>query len=103
MAVEDGAKIHDNALAHQAREELHINLNYHPPNSPNLNAIEPLWGHVKHHLGKLMPVPLTEDKLWEAVATVWDDLEQDLVDKEIWNIGDRVLAVIAAKGKHMGY
>ena len=72
MAVEDGAKIHDDALAHQAREELHINLNYHPPNLPNLNAIERLWGHVKHHLGKLRPVPSTEDKLWEAVAKVWD-------------------------------
>ena len=81
MAVEDGAKMQDNALAQQAREELHINLNCHPPNSPNLNAIEQLWGHVKHRLGKLMPVPLTEDKLWEAVAKVWDDLEQDLVER----------------------
>ena len=38
--VEDGAKIHDNKLAYQAREELFIDSQYHPPNSPDLNAIE---------------------------------------------------------------
>ena len=70
MAVEDGAKIHDNTLAHQAREELHINLKYDPPNLPNLNAVEPLWEHVKHRVGKLSVMSATTTSMTTTATTI---------------------------------
>jgi hypothetical protein len=68
--VEDGAPIHSNKLAAQAREELHIRQINHPPCSPDLNAIEPLWGILKYRLGKVRPVASTVGMLWEQIQEV---------------------------------
>ena len=102
-AVEDGARIHDYHMAHQAREELHITTSPHPPNSPNLNAIEPLWRIPKARLGKFKPVPSTANQLWELLEKPWDELEQHIVNREKEKMEERKRAVIKAKGKHTGY
>lgn len=100
MVVEDGAPIHRTQLAEQAREELHIKRIDHPPSSPDLNAIEPLWGIVKHRLSKLQPRASNLDMLWAQIQKVWDELEQDMVDRQVDRMGARVEAVISAEGKH---
>ena len=91
-SVEYGARIHDNHMAHQAREELHITTSPHPPNSPDLNAIEPLWGILKSRIGKIRPVPSTANKLWEFLEKLWDELEQHIVNREIkrWRRGSEL-------------
>jgi transposase len=98
--VEDGAPIHNTKLAGQVREETHIKRIEHPPSSPDLNAIEPLWGIVKHRVSLLRPVASTTDKLWEQIEQVWDELEQDIVDRQVERMGARVRAVKEAKGMH---
>ena len=90
-------------MAHQAKEELHITTSPHPPNSPDLNAIEPLWGILKARLEKIIPVPSTDNKLWEFLDKLWDELEQHTVNREIEKMEVRKRAVIEAKGKHTGY
>ena len=100
MAVEDGAPIHRNALADAAREELHIKNNTHPPSSPDLNAIEPLWGVVKTRVGKLRPIASNIKTLWAQVQKVWNEMEQDLVDRQVERMDLRRSAVLQAKGLH---
>ena len=100
--VEDGARIHDNHVAHQAREELPISTSPHLPNSPDLDAIGPLWGILKARLGKVRPAPSTASKLWELLEKPWDELEQHIVNREIEKMEERKRAVIKAKGKHTG-
>ena len=90
-------------MARQVREELHITDSPHPPNSPDLNAIEPLWGILKARLGKFRPVSSTANKLWEFLEKLWDELEQHIVNREIEKMEERKRAVIKAKGKHTGY
>lgn len=103
MVVEDGAPIHRNELAAQAREENHIKNIDHPPSSPDLNAIEPLWGVVKHRLSKLRPIASTVDMLWEQIQMVWAGLEQDLIDRQVERMEARVEAVKKAHGLHTGF
>ena len=90
-------------MAHQAREELHITTFPHPPNSPDLNAIEPLWRIPKARPGKFKPVPSTANKLWELLEKPWDELEQHIVNREKEKMEERKRAVIKAKGKHTRY
>ena len=98
--LEDGAGPHRSRLAAQAREELHIKQIFHPPNSPDLNPIEPLWGIVKHRVARLRPVASTLDKLWEQVQRVWDELDQETIDRVLGKMEERRIAVVAAHGGH---
>jgi transposase len=98
--VEDGAPIHRNALAAQAREELHIKNINHPPCSPDLNAIESLWGILKYRLGKVRPVASTTAMLWEQIQEVWNGLEQHHVDREVEKMVQKAAELKDAKGYH---
>lgn len=98
--VEDGAPIHNNKLAAQAREELHINNINHPPSSPDLNAIETLWGILKYRLGNIRPVASTVGMLWDQIQEVWDGIEQELVDKEVDKMVLKMAELKAARGHH---
>ena len=101
--VEDGAKIHDNKLASQAREELHITPQFHPPNSPDFNPIEPLWGILKQRIGKIRLVPSTESALYEALEREWDGIEQELVNEQVERMPERRRRLLEAKGHHIPF
>ena len=103
VVVEDGAPIHNNGLAAQAREELHINQINNPPSSPNLNAIEPLWGILKYRLGKLQPVASTVTILWEQIQEVWEGIEQYYVDREVEKMAQKSAVIKQVEGLHTGY
>ena len=103
MVVEDGAPIHQNKLADAAREELHIKSLTHPPSSPDLNAIEPLWGVLKSRVGKLVPVASNIEMLWTQVSKVWNEMEQDLVDRQMERMESRRHALLRAKGMQTGF
>ena len=99
--VQDGAKIHDNKLASQAREDLHITSQFHPPNSPDLNPIEPLWGILKQRIVKIRPVPSTEDALYESLEREWDGIEQELVNEQVEMMPERKRRLLEANGHHI--
>ena len=103
QAVEYGAPIHNNSRADRARKRLFTSSHDHPPNSPDLNEIEPLWNVLKTRLGKFRSVPSTEDELWEVLYRLWDEIEQDLVDKEVERMKNRIATVILRQGKHTDF
>ena len=77
-----------------------IPLLFHPPSSPDLNPIEPVWHELKKVLRALPHLPNTIQELCAAILSVWDTLPIEDVDKHINRMPDRVEAILAAKGGH---
>jgi transposase len=96
----------DNAPSHTSKSTMNwfktsnIPLLYHPPSSPDLNPIEPVWNSLKKGIRGLAHPPNTVDQLCAAVRSVWDMLSIEDIDKHVNRMQDRVEAVLAAKGGH---
>jgi transposase len=98
LVVEDGAPAHRSVVAKQARSRLGItNLN-HPPSSPDLNPLEPLWLVLKTRVANIPGSGNSLDALWSAIQQVWDELTEDDIRKHTGQMDARVAAVKAAKG-----
>jgi transposase len=72
--VEDGASPHHSVIAKKAWSKLGIELLTHPPSSPNLNLIVPLWLKLKNCVADIPGSHSSLDKLWAACQKVWDEL-----------------------------
>lgn len=96
----------DNASSHTSKSTKNwfatrgISLLYHPPSSPDLNPIEPVWHELKKRLRALPHPPNTLQQLKSAVLQIWEELPIEDIDKHIRRMPDRVEAVLAAKGGH---
>ena len=103
LIVEDGAPGHTSKLASQARSELGINKLPHPPKSPDLNPIEPLWYVLKTRIADICGSGNSLDNLWEAAKKVWDEFTPEEIKKYTATIDDRVRAIKDAEGWHTKY
>ena len=74
-----------------------------PPQSPDLNPIEHLWGHLKRKLAGHDKPPGGIQELWVRVQKVWNSIEAEECRKLIESMPRRVEAVIKAKGGHTKY
>ena len=99
----------DNASCHTSKRTKNwftshgIPLLYHPPNSPDLSPIEPVWYEMKKLVHDHPHLPTTVDGLKAAVLAAWDELDITDVDKYVLSMPDRVAAVLAYKGGHTRY
>jgi transposase len=100
LVVEDGAPGHTSKVAKQARAELGIKTLTHPPKSPDLNPIEPLWHLLKIRIADIPGSGNSLDNLWAAAQRVWDELTADDIRKHTGKMKDRVEAIKHAKGWH---
>ena len=100
LVVEDGAPGHTSKVASKARSDLDLKKLTHPPKSPGLNPIEPLWYLVKTRVADIPGSNNTLDKLWEAVQEVWDNITPEEIEKHTGRMKDRVDAVKKARGWH---
>jgi hypothetical protein len=100
LVVEDGAPGHTSKLVTRAQENLGIRKLVHPPKSPDLNPIEPLWYLLKNRIADIPGSGNTLDNLWEAAQKVWDDITLEDIQKHTGRMKDRVEAVKQAKGWH---
>ncbi len=66
LVVEDGAPAHTSQVAEAAQNCLGICSLTHPPNSPDLNPIEPPWKLLKTHMGHRWGAHESLDALWQA-------------------------------------
>ena len=71
----------------------------HPANSPDLNPIEPVWHDLKEIVHSLGPHSTVEG-LKGAVLKAWEMLPVETVNKHIFQMPDRVSAVLVAKSGH---
>jgi hypothetical protein len=62
----------------------------HPPSSPDVNPIEPVWHELKKLIQALPCSPTTVPKLIQAVRDAWDTLAIPDIDKYIHTMSDRL-------------
>lgn len=99
----------DNAPSHNSKSTLaclqqaNITLFPHPPSSPDLNPIEPVWHELKAILRALPHTPTSVAELCAAVHAAWDSLSLEVINKHVGTMEQRVQAVLAACGGHTGY
>lgn len=96
----------DNAPSHTAKTTLTwlrnhaIPVLFHPPNSPDLTPIEPVWQVLKHALRALQPPPSTLEGLKQVIRDAWEALSIDDIEKHTRTMDDRVHAIQLSKGGH---
>lgn len=100
---QDGAPSHRSASTRRWFDDHDIPLFLHPPNSPDLSPIEPVWHELKKRLRSLPRTPTTWDQLGDAVLEVWNGIPFEDVDKYIDRMPEVVQAVLDAKGGHTKY
>jgi transposase len=98
LVVEDGAGPHKGKVVQAVRDQLGMHRLPHPPNSPNLNPIEPLWFLLKKRVARIPGHRRSLDDLWEAVKQAWESITVEEINKHTGRMDDRVEAVKKAKG-----
>jgi hypothetical protein len=100
LIVEDGAPSHRSLVAKNARSKIgFLNLT-HPPSSPDLNPIEPLWLLLKNRVADIPGSSNSLDALWAAIQTAWDGITVEDIQKHTNRMNERVIDVERVKGWH---
>jgi transposase len=97
---QDGAASHRSKSTMKWFAENKVSLFKHPASSPDLNPIEPVWLDLKNILRHLTHPPSTVEQLRAVVLDAWEHLPMEKIDGHIQKMGDRVEAVLKAKGGH---
>ena len=71
-----------------------------PPNSPDLNLIEHVWGWIERKLGELDPITDLEE-LKRTVGRLWDEAPIDHHRSACESYEDRLWNVLDQKGGHI--
>jgi transposase len=74
-----------------------------PAQSPDINPIEHLWGHLKRRLGECESPPKGILELWERIEETWEGIPVETCQKLIESMPDRIAAVLKAKGGYTKY
>jgi transposase len=74
-----------------------------PGQSPDLNPIEHLWGHVKKQLQEYSEPAHSVQQLWERVEREWEKIPKEVCQNLIESMPRRLAAVIRAKGGYTKY
>jgi DDE superfamily endonuclease len=96
----------DNASCHTSKQTKNwfdnhsIPLFYHPPNSPDLSPIEPVWHELKKIIRCRPHPPTTVEELKAAVHAAWEELDVSDVDKHVLRMPERVTAILEAREGH---
>jgi len=94
----------DNAPCHKAKsvmnlfKERGVQVVEHPPNSPDLNPIESIWGVVKKRVEDLQPKTLGE--LRTCIFTAWKTIKRETVKSTIDHMTSVYQKVIDANGAY---
>lgn len=108
---------HDNAPVHTARiitewfDHNNIEVEAHPPYSPDLNPIEHVWVELKKRLQQQYPriadtkggPPAVKRELARVLPLVWETIPPEFFEKLAASMPRRVEAVIQAKGWYTKY
>jgi hypothetical protein len=74
-----------------------------PAQSPDLNPLEHLWGHLKRRLVEHKHPPTGMEELWRRIEEEWNKIPAEVCQKLIESMPRRIEAVIEAKGGYTKY
>ena len=74
----------------------HVLVMDFPPQSPDLNPIEHLWGHLKTEKAKLSVT--SQEALWNIVKSCWDNEAHQVFNRLVESMPAGVHDVIKVKG-----
>ena len=97
---QDGAPSHTAKTTHQWFSDHKIPIFPHPPSSPDLSPIEPVWHELKALVRSRLPCPTTVEGLKAAILAAWDDLLIEAINWHTSRMQEHMDAVLEAKGGH---
>ena len=100
---QDGASPHRSKSTLKWFRRHQVPLVFHPPNSPDLTPIEPVWLELKRIIRELPHQPTTLEGLKAAIRAAWNEIPLDFINAQINRMSDRVRVVLKAKGGHTGF
>jgi len=100
---QDGAASHTAKSTTAWLDRNHVDRIPHPPSSPDVNPIEPLWHTLKDLIQSREHIPTSLDELKTAIREAWDKITVQDIDKHARSMEKRVQAVLDAKGGHTCY
>lgn len=101
--------MHDNARPHTASivnsylREVGINQMDWPARSPDMNPIEHAWDILGRRVRQRNPAPRNVEELKLALVEEWDNLPQEMIDSLIQSMGNRIQALLRARGGNTRY
>lgn len=72
-----------------------------PPQSPDLNPIENLWGYLDNKVDKTLVS--NKNAYFEALETAWENIDPGYLQTLVESMPRRLEAVLKAKGGHTKY
>jgi hypothetical protein len=103
LVVEDSASCHRGAKTSKRRAELGMKQLTHPPSSPDLNPIEPIWFLWKSCIWDIPGSHSSMAALKKAAYEAWDSITLEDILKHTSTMDDQVRVVDKAKGWHTRY
>ncbi|CAA7270967.1 unnamed protein product [Cyclocybe aegerita] len=100
---QDNAPAHTSKLTKRWLTHHGITQLYHPPNSPDLSPIEPIWHELKQIIRRRPHHPTSVEELRLAVIEAWEQIPIECVNKHISEMPDRVAALLEARGSHIPF
>jgi transposase len=95
--MQGGASAHTAKATTEWLNDLCLILPGWPPNSPDLNPIEIVWAIMKLRIKKLRPK--TRGELIQVINTVWNELNQEVLDRLVLSFRRRLELVRKARGR----
>lgn len=99
--MQDNAPPHRAQTVQQFFAEHHITLLSWPPNSPDLNPIENVWGYITQNLPRSHIT--TPDQLWRRVQQFWSNIHSELCQHLIDSMPARLEQVRQRNGGNTDY
>jgi transposase len=72
----------------------------HPPSSPDLSPIEPLWKTLKTLIRSRSHIPSNIEELKAVVCEAWEQITEHDINCHVKHMEEKVQAVLEAKGGH---
>lgn len=101
---EDGAPIHTGGYARWYKSKTVIrSFDFWPPNSPDLNPIEHIWGYLKLRVNRRAIGVSNLDQFESIIRDEWSKISNSYLEALVASMPDRCAAVFKAKGGNTRY
>ena len=97
---DDGASCHDCDEVIDFCSHKGIQRPYWPPNSPDMNPIEHVWGWIKHKLSNLEVLPKNKTQLKQEIQSIWNTIDQESIRKLYRGMPNRIRVLVDKGGRN---